>query len=64
MEKTAFNTDELSVYSGIPKRKLRYWRAKGWGPAYSVLSARTVVYLKSDIDAFLAAGRVEPRVVA
>jgi hypothetical protein len=41
-------------------RTLQYWRAVGKGPAYHKLGAR-VVYDLSDLQAFLEAGRVQPR---
>lgn len=56
---------EAALYLGVAKRTLQDWRCKGCGgPAYSKLgtAARArIVYSISDLDAFLAAGRVEPK---
>lgn len=39
---------------------LRYWRAAGRGPAYHKVGVR-VLYNLADLEAFVQAGRVEPR---
>jgi hypothetical protein len=57
-------TDVLSDRESHDFLRLRYgtlprWRMEGRGPAWSRLGRR-VVYLRSDLLAFLAANRVEP----
>ncbi len=56
--------DVLSDRESHDFLRLRYgtlprWRMEGRGPAWSRLGRR-VVYLRSDLLAFLAANRVEP----
>ena len=55
---------EAAAYLGVAKRTLQDWRhRKSGGPAYSKLGAGRrcrIVYAVADLDAFLAAGRVEP----
>lgn len=58
---------EAADYLGVAKRTLQDWRLRRVGPAYSKLgtAARArIVYDIADLDAFLAAGRVEPKVAA
>lgn len=55
---------EASKYLGpVSVRTLQDWRARGIGPAYTKLGRR-VAYEVSDLDAFKAAGRVEPKAAA
>ncbi len=55
---------EAAAYLGpVGVRTLQDWRLRGVGPAYSKLGKR-VVYDTTDLDAFLAAGRVEPKAAA
>lgn len=52
---------EAAAYLGVrSERTLQDWRHRKIGPAYSKLGRR-VVYDLADLDAFLAAGRVEPK---
>lgn len=56
---------EAAKYLGpISVRTLQDWRTKGvGGPAYSKLGKR-VAYSVADLDAYLAAQRVEPKAAA
>ena len=47
----------------ISMRTLQEWRVRRVGPAYTKLGRR-VAYHVDDLDAFMAAGRVEPKVSA
>ncbi|UNK50555.1 helix-turn-helix domain-containing protein [Lysobacter sp. S4-A87] len=49
-----FGGDDASVHT------LRYWRAAGRGPTYHKVGVR-VLYNLTDLEAFVQAGRVEPR---
>lgn len=52
---------EAASYLGpVSIRTLQDWRVRGIGPAYTKLGKR-VAYEISDLDVFLAAGRVEPK---
>ncbi|WP_146908820.1 helix-turn-helix transcriptional regulator [Arenimonas daejeonensis] len=52
---------EAAAYLGVgSERTLQDWRHRKIGPVYSKLGRR-VVYDLADLDAFLAAGRVEPK---
>lgn len=53
---------EVAEILGVKKQTPRAWRCLGRGPAY-VRVGRCVRYLKSDLDAFLAANRVDPTAV-
>lgn len=58
------NEREAAAYlSPIAVRTLQDWRVKGIGPPYSKLGRR-VAYDVRDLDAFLAANRVEPKAAA
>lgn len=51
---------EAAQYLGqVNVRTLQHWRLAGRGPTYHKLGKR-VAYDVRDLDAFLAAGRVEP----
>ena len=55
---------EAALYLGVAKRTLQDWRLRRVGPAYSKLGSvarARIVYDVADLDAFLAAGRVEPK---
>ena len=55
---------EAAGYLGpVSMRTLQDWRNKGIGPAYTKLGGR-VAYDVADLDAFLAARRVEPKQAA
>lgn len=52
---------EAAAYLGpVTVRTLQDWRLKGVGPAYTKLGRR-VAYDVADLDAFIAAARVEPK---
>jgi hypothetical protein len=52
---------EAAQYLGpVAVRTLQTWRAQGVGPVYSKLGKR-VAYGIDDLDAYLEAGRVEPK---
>lgn len=52
---------EAAAYLGpVTERTLQNWRIKGIGPAYTKLGRR-VAYDVADLDAFVAAARVEPK---
>lgn len=52
---------EASAHLGpVSVRTLQDWRIRGVGPAYTKLGRR-VAYDIADLDAFKAAGRVEPK---
>lgn len=52
---------EAATYLGVLSvRTLQDWRRKRVGPAYSRLGRR-VAYSTEDLDAYLAASRVEPK---
>ena len=53
---------EAGAYLGLSQRTLQEWRLKRMGPAYHKLGRR-VAYDASDLDAFLAANRVDPKSV-
>ena len=52
---------EAAKYLGpVAVRTLQDWRCNGSGPAYAKLGKR-VAYAVTDLDAYLAARRVEPK---
>ncbi len=52
---------EAAAYLGpVSVRTLQDWRVRGIGPAYAKLGKR-VAYDVSDLDAFVAQMRVEPK---
>ena len=52
---------EAAAYLGpVAVRTLQDWRTRGVGPPYSKLGKR-VAYAVTDLDAYLAAQRVEPK---
>lgn len=54
----ALSTADAARYlGGVSPRTLESWRLRGKGPAWVKVGDR-VVYLVSDLDAFLASGRV------
>jgi hypothetical protein len=55
---------EAASYLGpVRVRTLQAWRMQGVGPPYSKLGKR-VAYDVADLDAFIAAQRVEPKAAA
>ena len=51
---------EAARYLSVSRRTLQDWRVKGSGPAYTKLGHR-VGYLKSSLDEFVDANRVNPK---
>ncbi len=63
-EQTRLSPQDAAIYLGtadqpVSLNTLNWWRAQGRGPAYVKMGLR-VQYLKTDLDAFLAAGRRSP----
>lgn len=56
--KDTFTIAEAAEYLGVKPSALTKWRYEKRGPAY-VKSGSRVVYLKSDLDAWLATGRIK-----
>jgi hypothetical protein len=50
--------EAASQFLGVSAATLRAWRSQGRGPRFARLGRR-VVYLITDLEAFLAANRVE-----
>ena len=59
MEDPFYSQDEASPYIRTPPATMQWWRHKGRGPAY-VKIGRRVFYRRSALDAFVAAGEVQP----
>lgn len=56
---------EAADYLRRPPGMLRQWRYRQQGPAYiREPGSRLIRYLRSDLDAYLAAGRVDPQATA
>lgn len=52
---------DAAAYLGVVSiRSLQDWRLRGTGPVYTKVGRR-VAYDTADLDAFLAANRVEPK---
>src|SRR3569833_1113365 len=51
-------TPEAAEYLGVGESTLEKWRCSGYGPAFARAGTRIVVYRIADLDAFLAARRV------
>ncbi|MCU0827080.1 MAG: helix-turn-helix domain-containing protein [Tabrizicola sp.] len=58
---TLFDTAQAAAYLGYSKSCLEWWRMVKRGPAFHKLGEGRVRYKKSDLDAFVESGRVEPR---
>jgi predicted DNA-binding transcriptional regulator AlpA len=54
-------TQDASAYVGVSHHTLACWRRGGDGPPYLRLG-RVVRYVRADLDAWIAAHRVEPGV--
>ena len=62
--KRRLSEKEAAHYLGtVSPRTLQDWRITGQGPAYAKLGTR-VAYDVADLDAFVAARRVEPKQAA
>lgn len=57
---TLFDTEQAAAYLGCAISTLEWYRFDGRGPAY-YKTGRRVRYKLSDLDAYMEAGRVEPR---
>src|SRR4051795_11414876 len=51
-------TSEAAAYLGVGESTLEKWRCSGQGPVFECAGTRIVVYRVADLDAFLAARRV------
>ena len=58
---TRLSERQAAEYLGIKQRTLADWRLRATCLPYTKLGRR-VVYQRSDLDALLAAGRIEPKV--
>ena len=56
--KDRFTPQQAAGYLGIEEGVLRVWRRRNYGPPYLKMG-RAVVYLRKDLDAWIAASRVE-----
>jgi len=54
-----FNTKELANYLGVSVPLIEMWRREGFGPQYSNLGKRKIVYLKKDIAQFIVLSKVK-----
>ncbi len=50
---------DAAAFLGVAVGTLNNWRAANVGPAYSKVGGTRVVYAVSDLEAFVAAGRVQ-----
>ena len=55
------DTAQAAHYLGYSKSTLEWWRGEGIGPDH-YKTGRRVRYKKSDLDAYIEAGRVQTRV--
>jgi len=51
--RTLLRTKEVSERIGVPENTLRWWRHVHQGPKSFRLGAKTVVYLESDVEAWI-----------
>lgn len=51
---------EASALLGLSPITLSNWRGAGKGPRYRKLGARSVRYMRADVEAFIEAGTVDP----
>lgn len=58
-DEPALRTGQAANYLGIGHSTLNKWRAAGRAPAHITLSWRKYLWRRSDLDAFMAARRVE-----
>jgi DNA-binding transcriptional MerR regulator len=61
---THLKTSKAAKFIGVAAPTLRYWRAIGYGPAYSVNSPRCIVYAEAELIKWLADRRCVPSVRA
>ena len=53
-------TDDPQIKLLAPYSTMAHWRSEGRGPAYIRVGGKKVAYLGKDLNAWLAAKRVEP----
>lgn len=58
-DEPALRTGKAAKYLGIGHSTLNRWRVKGCAPAHITLSWKKYLWPKRDLDAFMAARRVE-----
>ena len=58
-DEPALRTGNAARYLGIAHSTLNKWRAQGRAPAHITLSWKKYIWPKRDLDAFMAARRVE-----
>lgn len=56
-----YDTAQAAAYLGYSKSCLEWWRMTKRGPRYFKIGGSRVRYLKSELDAYVESGRVEPR---
>jgi len=56
------DTEHAGAYLGVAGATLRDWKCQRIGPAFVQLSARVVRYRREDLEQFIAAHRVVPKV--
>lgn len=49
------STQQVEEETGIPAGTLRYWRATNQGPASFALTAKKIVYRRSELEKWIAA---------
>ena len=58
---TLLDTAQAAAYLGYSKSCLEWWRVEKRGPVYRKIGGGRVRYFKSELDAYVESGRVEPR---
>jgi len=53
------NARELAAYLDVSLALIEMWRREGFGPQYSNLGKRKIVYLKKDIAKFIVLSKVK-----
>lgn len=55
-----YRPEMAAIYTGYSRQTMAQWRYLGKGPKYLRPTPRTIIYRKSDLDAWLAASVVDP----
>lgn len=55
-----YRPDMAASYTGYSRQTMAQWRYLGKGPRYLRPTPRTIIYRKSDLDAWLSASVVDP----
>lgn len=55
-----YRPDMAARYTGYSRQTMAQWRYLGKGPKYLRPTPRTIIYRKSDLDAWLSASLVDP----